>query len=152
MVAVANALEESGVRFIWAVTKPKKGNNNGVDDDMDQNVVPHGFKERVGGRGLVINGWTPQSAILEHRAVGSYLSHCGWNSALEGLLGGVLLLAWPMQADHYDNTKLLADELGVAVRVCEGLDTVPDATKLAKILSDSVNMERPERVRAMKLR
>ncbi|XVF84399.1 hypothetical protein PTKIN_Ptkin17bG0033900 [Pterospermum kingtungense] len=154
MEAVALALEESGVRFIWAVTEPKKDTKIGDDDDddMDHNVVPQGFEERVGGRGLVIKGWTPQSAILEHRAVGSYLTHCGWNSALEGLLGRVLLLAWPMQADHYDNTKLLADELGVAIRVCEGLDTVPDATKLAKILSDSVNMERPERVRAMKLR
>ncbi|XVF84397.1 hypothetical protein PTKIN_Ptkin17bG0033600 [Pterospermum kingtungense] len=116
MEAVALALEESGIRFIWAVTEPKEGNKNGDDDDndMDQNVVPQGFEERVGGRGLVIKGWTPQSAILEHQAV--------------------------------------ADELGVAIRVCEGLDTVPDATKLAKILSDSVNMDRPERVQAMKLR
>ncbi|XP_022772509.1 UDP-glycosyltransferase 89C1-like [Durio zibethinus] len=150
MDAVASALEESGVRFIWAVKDPMKGKQNGDD----QNVVPRGFEERVGGRGLVIKGWTPQLAILEHQAVGSYLTHCGWNSVLEGLLGGVLLLAWPMQVDHFDNTKLLVDELGVAIRVCEGLDSVPDATKLARILSDSVSMDRfrEERNRAMQLR
>ncbi|XVF37701.1 hypothetical protein REPUB_Repub20aG0032200 [Reevesia pubescens] len=80
MEAVASALEESGVRFIWTVKDPTKGNHN-VDD---QNVVPSGFEERVAaGRGLVIKGWTPQSAILEHRAVGSYLTHCEWNSVLE---------------------------------------------------------------------
>ncbi|XVE52084.1 hypothetical protein DITRI_Ditri02bG0092700 [Diplodiscus trichospermus] len=148
MEAVASALEESGVRFIWAVKDPMKGKQNGDD----QNVVPPGFEQRVAGRGLVIKGWTPQLAILEHRAVGSYLTHCGWNSAVEGLLGGVLLLAWPMQVDHFDNAKLLVDELGVAIRACEGLDSVPDATKLARILADSVSMDRVERVRAMQLR
>lgn len=53
---------------------------------------------------------------------------------------------------HFDNTKLLLDELGVAIRACEGLDSVPDATKLARILSNSRSMDLPERVRAMKLR
>ncbi|EOY04860.1 UDP-Glycosyltransferase superfamily protein [Theobroma cacao] len=37
--------------------------------------------------------------------------------------------------DHFENTKLLVDELGVAIRVCEGLESVPDATKLARILT-----------------
>ncbi|KAE8658410.1 UDP-Glycosyltransferase superfamily protein [Hibiscus syriacus] len=138
MEAVASALEQSGVCFIWVVKEP--------------NVVPPGFEDRVAGRGVVIKGWAPQVAILGHPAVGSYLSHCSWNPALEGILAEVLLLAWPMQADHFHNATLLVDELGVAVRVCEGLETVPDATKLARTLSDSLAMNKPERVRAMKLR
>ncbi|GMJ08486.1 hypothetical protein like AT1G06000 [Hibiscus trionum] len=144
--ALASALEESGVPFIWAIN---------VMDTLkgdDRNMVPPGFEEKVGGKGLVIKGWTPQLVILEHRAVGSYLTHCGWNSALEGLLGNVLLLVWPMQVDHFDNAKLLADDFGVAIRVCEGLNTVPDATKLARILSHSVSVDQPERARAMKLK
>ena len=119
----------------------------------DQSLVPKGFEDRVAGRGLVIKGWVPQVAILRHRAVGSYLSHCGWNSIHEAILAGVLLLAWPMQIDHFPNSKLLVDELGAAIPVCEGLETVPDATKLARILSDSVmSMTQQERIRAMKLR
>ncbi|MBA0785166.1 hypothetical protein Gotri_026493, partial [Gossypium trilobum] len=121
MEAIASALEESRVRFIW-----------GINGDS-QNMVPLGFEDRLVGKGLVIKGWVPQQAILDHQAVGSYLTHCGWNSALEGLLGGALLLAWPMQVDHFDNTNLLVDELGVAIRACEGLTTVPDPNKLARV-------------------
>ncbi|OMO55305.1 UDP-glucuronosyl/UDP-glucosyltransferase [Corchorus olitorius] len=151
MEAVASALEKSEVRFIWAVRDPRKGNE---DED---NEIPEEFEEHVAGsgRGLVIKGWTPQLAILEHRAVGSFLTHCGWNSTLEAVLSGVLLLAWPMAlVDNSFVAKLLVDELGVAIRVCEDLNSVPDATKLANLLSESVSIERsrPERVRAMKLR
>ncbi|XP_017610515.2 flavonol 7-O-rhamnosyltransferase-like [Gossypium arboreum] len=150
MEAVASALEESMVRFIWVVKEPMKG--LGIVDDDDRNVVPPGFEDRVAERGVVIKGWAPQLAILGHPAVGSYLTHCGWNSALEGILAEVLLLAWPMQADHFHNTALLVDELGVAVRVCEGLETVPDASKLARALSGSLTMNLPERIRTKKLR
>ncbi|OMO90953.1 UDP-glucuronosyl/UDP-glucosyltransferase [Corchorus capsularis] len=156
MEAVASALEKSGVRFIWAVKDPRKGKE---DREDDHDKVPKGFDEHVAesGRGLVIKGWTPQLAILNHRAVGSFLTHCGWNSSLEALLSGVLLLAWPMalvEVEHSAIAKLLVDELGVAIRACEDLNSVPDATKLANLLSESVSIERPrpERVRAMKLR
>ena len=149
MKAVASALEGSGVRFIWAVKDPMK---RAEDGDDDQSMIPNGFEDRVTGKGLVIKGWAPQVAILRHRAVGSYLSHCGWNSALEGILAGVLLLAWPMQADHFHITKLLADEFGVAIRVCKGLRSIPDAIELARIFVDSTSMTRSERVRAMELR
>ncbi|XVE81069.1 hypothetical protein DITRI_Ditri15bG0033600 [Diplodiscus trichospermus] len=149
MEAVASALEKSGVRFVWVVKDPMKGMQNGDD----RSVVPKGFEDRVAGRGIVIKGWAPQVAILRHRATGSYLSHCGWNSIHEAILAGVLLLAWPMQMDHFPNSKLLVDELGAAIPVCEGLETVPDADKLARILSDSVKSKtQQERVRAMKLR
>ncbi|OMO52917.1 hypothetical protein CCACVL1_29009 [Corchorus capsularis] len=138
--ALASALEKSKVRFVWTVKA------------AISSMVPTGFEDRVAGRGLVIKGWAPQVAILEHRAVGSYLTHCGWNSTLEGILGGVLLLAWPMHADHFHNTKLLADQMGAAIKVCEGFGSVPNATKLAGILAESVKTARPERSEAMKLR
>ncbi|OMO52919.1 UDP-glucuronosyl/UDP-glucosyltransferase [Corchorus capsularis] len=141
--ALASALEKSRVRFIWTVKATISSNDT---------MVPTGFEDRVAGRGLIIKGWAPQVAILKHRAVGSYLTHCGWNSTLEGILGGVLLLAWPMQADHFHNTHLLADQMGVAIKVCEGFGSVPNATKLARILADSVNTARPEGIEAMKLR
>lgn len=156
MRALTVALEHSGVRFVLSVKDPMKGANEGSDSngraDRQRSVIPDGFENRVAGRGLVIKGWAPQQAILQHRAVGSYLTHCGWNSAVEGLLAGVLLLAWPMQADHFDNVKLLVDQLGVAVRVCEGLETVPDSDRLAEVLADSVSAGSEEkRSKAMEL-
>ncbi|KAI9196738.1 hypothetical protein LWI28_026558 [Acer negundo] len=148
MEALGDALEKSGVRFLWAVKDPVKG----VKNEDDQSIVPAGFEDRVAGRGLVIRGWVPQAMILKHRAVGSYLSHCGWGSVLEGLIGGVLLLAWPMQCDHFLNTNMLVDDLGVAIRICEGLSTVPNTDVVAQILTESVNENLPERIAFMKLR
>ncbi|KAF8399227.1 hypothetical protein HHK36_015092 [Tetracentron sinense] len=134
---LAAGLEGSGTRFIWCVKETH---------------VPAGFEERVAGRGVVIKGWAPQVAILMHRAVGAYLTHCGWNSALEGLMARVQLLAWPMQADHYSNTRLLAKELGVATQIYEGLDTVPNSAELARVIADSVGKTRSQKVRVMELR
>ncbi|KAJ0261612.1 hypothetical protein HA466_0046980 [Hirschfeldia incana] len=149
-VALAGALETSGVRFIWAVRDAAKKVNSG--DNSDEDVIPAGFEERIKEKGLVIRGWAPQTMILEHRAVGSYLTHLGWGSALEGMVGGVVMLAWPMQADHFNNAELLVDDLGVAVRVGENKDSVPDSGKLASVLAESVKDDFPERVRLMKLR
>ena len=148
MEALASALEMSRVRFIWSIKEPMKG----VQVEEDQNVVPTGFEDRVAGRGIIARGWVPQVEILGHRAIGAYLTHCGWNSALEGICAGVLLLAWPMQADHFYNTRMLVDNLGAAIRVCEGLGIVPDATKVARVLAESVNGTRPERARVMELK
>ncbi|KAG7653242.1 UDP-glucuronosyl/UDP-glucosyltransferase [Arabidopsis suecica] len=149
--ALAAALEKSGVRFIWAVRDAaKKVNSN--DNSGEEDVIPAGFEERVKEKGLVIRGWAPQTMILEHRAVGSYLTHLGWGSVLEGMVGGVLLLAWPMQADHFFNTTLVVDKLKAAVRVGENRDSVPDSDELARILAESVREDLPERVTLMKLR
>ncbi|KAG7591085.1 UDP-glucuronosyl/UDP-glucosyltransferase [Arabidopsis thaliana x Arabidopsis arenosa] len=149
--ALAAALEKSGVRFIWAVRDAaKKVNSN--DNSGEEDVIPAGFEERVKEKGLVIRGWAPQTMILEHRAVGSYLTHLGWGSVLEGMVGGVLLLAWPMQADHFFNTTLVVDKLKAAVRVGENRDSVPDSDELARVLAESVREDLPERVTLMKLR
>ena len=61
-------------------------------------LVPEGFADRVSGRGLVVTGWAPQVAILSHRAVGGFVSHCGWNSVLEAMTSGVVIVGWPMEA------------------------------------------------------
>ena len=100
----------------------------------------------------MIEGWVPQSMILKHRAVGSYLCHLGWGSLFDGLMGGVLLLTWPMQCDQFMNKQLIVDELGAAIPVCEGLGTIPDSVKLAQILADSLHLNRPERIQWMKIR
>ncbi|XWS34238.1 hypothetical protein CRYUN_Cryun21dG0023200 [Craigia yunnanensis] len=133
MKALANGLEKSGVRFIWVV---KLGTIQQQDDGYG--VVPEGFEERIAGRGLVIKGWAPQVLILSHKAVGGFLSHCGWNSVLEGIVSGVMILAWPMEADQFVIARLLVDDMGVAVRVCEGADSVPDSDKLRQVIAESM--------------
>ncbi|XP_031278980.1 UDP-glycosyltransferase 89A2-like [Pistacia vera] len=130
--ALAIGLERSGTRFLWAVKTGFCG-----QADSKNGLIPDGFEERVACRGLILKGWVPQVAILNHKAVGGFLSHCGWNSTLEAIVGGVMILAWPMEADQFVNAKLLVDDMGVAVRVCEGAESVPDSAELGRIISES---------------
>ncbi|KAL6598255.1 hypothetical protein ACP70R_046420 [Stipagrostis hirtigluma subsp. patula] len=100
---LAVGLEASGQRFLWAAKLPSDkdraasffGGGDG-DDDSPTNYLPEGFVERTRGTGLVVPAWAPQVEILSHRAVGGFLSHCGWNSTLEAASAGVPMLAWPL--------------------------------------------------------
>ncbi|XP_073139970.1 UDP-glycosyltransferase 89B2 [Henckelia pumila] len=148
MEELALGLEKSGERFILSVKGPTKGHAN----QEDYGMIPPGFEDRTAGRGLVIQGWAPQVKILKHKAVAAFLTHCGWNSTLEGIVCGVPMLAWPMGADQFANANLLVDELNVAIRVCEGAETVPGSDDLARILA-LTSSERwiEKRVRAAEL-
>ncbi|KAA8542352.1 hypothetical protein F0562_023512 [Nyssa sinensis] len=147
MEGLASGLEKSGAKFIWCVKEPTKGHV-----EREYGVIPSGFEDRVAGKGLVIKGWAPQVLILRHRAVGAFLTHCGWNSILEGLVAGVPMLAWPMGADQFTNASLLVDELKVAIRVCEGAKKVPNSDELAGMVTHSVGENWVERERARALR
>lgn len=146
MEGLAAGLECSGVRFLWCVKEPTLGHVGG-----NYGVIPNGFEDRMAGRGKVIRGWAPQLLILKHRAVGSFMTHCGWNSVLEGLNAGVVMLTWPMGADQFSNATLLVDQLKVSISVCEGCGTVPDSIELGRLVFDSMSENRIERVRAMEL-
>ncbi|XP_051130162.1 UDP-glycosyltransferase 1-like [Andrographis paniculata] len=108
-VELALGLETSNRPFILAV--------RGVDTSIDDWIRDDGFEDRVCGTGLLVRGWAPQVAILSHGAVGGFLTHCGWNSTLEGISAGVPMMTWPMFADQFLNEKLAVEILGVGVGV-----------------------------------
>ncbi|KAH7844674.1 hypothetical protein Vadar_030469 [Vaccinium darrowii] len=115
---IAQALEQSGHRFLWSVRQPPpKGNVEMPSDYQDLNqVLPEGFLERTSNIGKVI-GWAPQVAVLTHKAVGGFVSHCGWNSTLESLWCGVPMATWPIYAEQQMNAFQLVRELGLAVEI-----------------------------------
>lgn len=79
--------------------------------------LPEGYEERMKGKGLIIRGWAPQVLILDHKAVGGFLTHCGWNSAIEGIAAGLPMVTWPKGAEQFYNEKLLTKVLGIGVNV-----------------------------------
>ncbi|XP_047088368.1 UDP-glycosyltransferase 91C1-like [Lolium rigidum] len=106
---LALGLELAGTRFLWALRKP-----GGV---TDADVLPPGFEERTRGCGLVVTGWVPQISVLAHGAVGAFLTHCGWNSTIEGLLFGHPLIMLPIFGDQGPNARLMEGrQVGVQVR------------------------------------
>uniref|UniRef100_A0ABD3DZH9 Glycosyltransferase n=1 Tax=Castilleja foliolosa TaxID=1961234 RepID=A0ABD3DZH9_9LAMI len=107
---IALALENCGHRFLWSLRKP-----SGEYEDLSE-VLPEGFIERTAGIGKVI-GWAPQVDILSHRAVGGFVSHCGWNSTLESIWCGVPMAVWPLFGEQSVNAFQLVKDLGVAVEI-----------------------------------
>ncbi|KAL6500451.1 hypothetical protein OROHE_025817 [Orobanche hederae] len=107
---LALGLELSGRAFLWVV---RPGLANG-----SQAVYPPGFLERLGEKIGKIVEWAPQEKVLSHPSVGCFLSHCGWNSTLEGLSNGVPFLCWPYFADQFHNQNYICDkwEIGLKIR------------------------------------
>ncbi|KAK7405353.1 hypothetical protein VNO78_06601 [Psophocarpus tetragonolobus] len=148
MEALALGLERSETRFVWVVKTPST-----KEQILEgYGLVPDGFVDRVSGRGLVVTGWAPQVAILSHRVVGGFVSHCGWNSVLEAMVSGVAILGWPMEADQFVNAKMLVEDKGMAVRVCEGGDYVPDPDELGGVVKAVMCGESHEKKRAKLMR
>lgn len=110
---IALGLEQSGYRFLWSLrlSQPKDRDSSAAEDG-----VPEGFLERIGERGMVC-GWAPQVEVLAHKAIGGFVSHCGWNSILESLWYGVPIVTWPMYAEQQLNAFLMVKELGLAVEM-----------------------------------
>ncbi|KAL9246031.1 hypothetical protein vseg_019615 [Gypsophila vaccaria] len=117
---IANGLEGSGHRFLWALRQPPPKGKIGTPRDSEAwclEALPEGFVERTSDRGKIIMGWAPQTEVLAHPAVGGFVSHCGWNSMLESLWFGVPVATWPMYAEQQLNAFALVKELEVAVEI-----------------------------------
>ncbi|KAM3301306.1 anthocyanidin 3-O-glucosyltransferase 2 [Capsicum chacoense] len=115
---IAIALDRSNCCFLWALRKPQAKGEIGAPDDLarPEQVLPHGFLTRNMHRGKVI-GWAPQVAVLSHRSIGGFITHCGWNSILESLWFGVPIATWPMYAEQQVNAFELVVDLEMAVDI-----------------------------------
>ncbi|KAM3372622.1 hypothetical protein ACQJBY_019488 [Aegilops geniculata] len=87
------------------------------DAQLDRWSPPERWHERVGGRGMVVTAWAPQKAILGHRAVGVFVTHCGWNSVLETVAAGVPVLTWPIVFEQFITERLLTEVLRIGERL-----------------------------------
>ncbi|MQM07489.1 hypothetical protein Taro_040333 [Colocasia esculenta] len=56
-------------------------------------------------------------AVLAHPAIGGFLSHCGWNSTLESICGGVPILCWPFFAEQQTNCRYAYTEWGIGMEI-----------------------------------
>ncbi|OMO74919.1 UDP-glucuronosyl/UDP-glucosyltransferase [Corchorus capsularis] len=82
-----------------------------------EEAFPKGFVERTKERGLVLDEWVQQPQILAHPSVGCIVSHCGFGSMWESFLSHCQIVLIPQLGDQILNTRLLADELKIAVEV-----------------------------------
>ncbi|XP_043688417.1 UDP-glycosyltransferase 82A1 [Telopea speciosissima] len=101
---LALGLEATRRPFIWVLSSTwRKG-------------LPIGYLERVGKKGKLLS-WAPQKELLQHEAIGCYLTHCGWNSTMEAIEFGKSLLCYPVSGDQFVNCKFIVKVWGIGVEM-----------------------------------
>ena len=108
MEELAFALKGSKFHFLWVVKASEEAK------------LPKKFVEEIGNKGLVVQ-WCSQLEVLSNKAIGCFLTHCGWNSTLEALSLGVPMVGVPQWTDQTTNAKYVKDvwKVGVRAKVCE---------------------------------
>ncbi|XP_034229514.1 UDP-glucose flavonoid 3-O-glucosyltransferase 7-like [Prunus dulcis] len=130
LLEIALGLEAYGQEFIWVVKEEKK---------EKEEWLPEGFEQRMEGKGLIIRGCAPQVLILEHQAIGGFVTHCGWNSILEGVSSVVPMITWPVSAEQFYNEKLVTEILRIGVAVgSEKWASLVDVKKEASVERDAI--------------
>ncbi|KAJ8539242.1 hypothetical protein K7X08_013494 [Anisodus acutangulus] len=108
MIELALGLELSKRPFIWVVRH--------ISDEFRKWLNEENFEARVQKQGILIHGWAPQVLILSHPSVGGFLTHCGWNSTIEGISVGVPMITWPLFAEQFCNERLIVDVLKTGLK------------------------------------
>uniref|UniRef100_A0A0D9WWL3 Uncharacterized protein n=1 Tax=Leersia perrieri TaxID=77586 RepID=A0A0D9WWL3_9ORYZ len=111
---LALGLELADVKFIWAFRAPSHDGVRMID-------LPDGFESRIAARGLVCTKWVPQLRVLAHRAVGGFLTHCGWGSTVESFRFGHPLVMLPFITDQGLIAQAMAAR-GIGVEVARNYD------------------------------
>ncbi|KAK2656468.1 hypothetical protein Ddye_009520 [Dipteronia dyeriana] len=112
--------EEQWKEFAWGLANSKQPFLWIVRPDVvmgtDSAILPEEYFEEIKDRGLIVN-WCPQEKVLLHPAVAVFLTHCGWNSIIEGISTGVPVICWPFFADQQTNCRYACTTWGIGMEV-----------------------------------
>ncbi|KAI7740489.1 hypothetical protein M8C21_022750 [Ambrosia artemisiifolia] len=105
---MASGLLESGRPFLWVIREGGQAAKLSKIEVLKQ-------------KGMIVS-WCSQVEVLNHQAIGCFVTHCGWNSTLETLAAGVPTVAFSQWSDQVTNAKMIEDvwKTGVKVRRREG--------------------------------
>ncbi|PAN41971.1 hypothetical protein PAHAL_8G113800 [Panicum hallii] len=131
---LAEGLELTGQPFLWVVRPDftPGGLSKAWLDDIHQRVA--------GSRGMVVS-WCSQQQVLAHRAVACFVSHCWWNSTMEGVRNGVPFLCWPYFCDQHLNRSYITNVWRTGLAVSPDVDGIVTKeelrTKVEQVIGDA---------------
>lgn len=102
--SLAHGLEYSKSPFLWVL------------GPTCHEGLPVGYLERISKQGKVVS-WAPQMGVLQHKAVGSFLTHCGWNSTVEAIKCKKKLLCYPIAGDQFVNCTYIVKVWKIGIRI-----------------------------------
>ena len=145
---LAIGLEKSEQKFLWVL---RNCNTADVLTQIESKTpqLPEEYEERMKNRGIIVRDWAPQLEILGHPSVGGFMSHCGWNSCIEGISMGVGIVAWPMHSDQPRNAVLITEVLriGTLIRDWDQRDELVTSCMIEKAVKMLMDTEKGEMMR-----
>ncbi|GLT97720.1 hypothetical protein SLE2022_152690 [Rubroshorea leprosula] len=118
---IASGLLESGRPFLWAIRESGEER-----EELSR-------KEELEKEGMIVS-WCSQVEVLAHPSIGCFLTHCGWNSAIESLASGVPMVVFPQWADQPTNSKLVEDLCKLGVRMRENGEGIVEGCEIKRCL------------------
>ncbi|PAV17483.1 UDP-Glycosyltransferase glycogen phosphorylase [Pyrrhoderma noxium] len=107
IVPLLDVILDQRIPFILSIASPSA-------------VLSEELKKRILNSGCAcITTWAPQADILNHKATGWFISHCGHNSTLEALSSGVPMICCPFDADQPSNASNLSHIQNIAYELYE---------------------------------
>lgn len=126
-IEVLHGLVQSKRPFLWVIRS-----SDGEEEEMMKKMVENHVRFN-GGDGMIV-AWCLQTEVLNHKSVGCFVTHCGWNSTLESLVCGVPLIGCPHFSDQTTNAKLVEEVWGNGVRARANGEVVIKREELRKCL------------------
>ncbi|KAG5541767.1 hypothetical protein RHGRI_021560 [Rhododendron griersonianum] len=119
--SMARMTAQELLEFGWGLANSKQNFMWGIRPDLvlgESPGFPPEFEAEIKERGLLLT-WTPQEKILCHPSIGGFLTHCGWNSLLESIVGGVPMICWPVGAEQTTNCWFACKHWGLGLKITE---------------------------------
>ncbi|KAI3970259.1 hypothetical protein MKX01_023906 [Papaver californicum] len=107
------------VEFAWGLANSKQTFLWVVRPDLvegDSAKLPIDFVKETKERCL-FPSWCPQEEVLNHPAIGGFLTHSGWNSTLESIYGGVPMVCWPFFSEQQTNCRYACTHWGIGMEI-----------------------------------
>lgn len=107
------------IEFAWGLANSMKPFLWIIRPDVvvgESAILPPEFVAETKGRGMLAS-WCPQEQILNHAAIGGFLTHSGWNSTLESISNGVPVICWPFFAEQQTNCRYSCVEWGIGMEI-----------------------------------
>ncbi|KAI4296385.1 hypothetical protein L6164_036348 [Bauhinia variegata] len=131
---------EQLVEFSWGLANTKKPFLWVLRPDLIKGVsvtLSPEFANETKDRGLIVS-WCSQEQVLNHPAIGGFLTHCGWNSTIESVCAGVPMVCWPFFAEQQTNCRYACTEWGIGMEV----DPIVKREEVEKLVNELMEGEK----------
>nr|DAD25173.1 TPA_asm: hypothetical protein HUJ06_026637 [Nelumbo nucifera] len=134
MEEIAWGLRRSDSYFLWVVRR------------SEAEKLPSKFVEETSDKGLIVT-WCPQLEVLTHNTVGCFVTHCGWNSTLEGVSLGVPMVGIPQWTDQIPNAKFVQDIWGMGLRAQPNEKGIVSREEVERCVREIMEEEKVKEIR-----